>query len=251
MEGLPEEIFQSDINTFPGEDPKITELRRRAREAEERAQAKEEAERARERKREQAQVKKVMEMHGVEAEPVKRSTRGKKAPQDPVAAEVKASKHRQLMAQKIRLYWDKLGHRLQGSAPKVLPKSEEQLADMLAEIEAQLCSNGGIEQAGALYINACMAVEKVSQHFDIGFDLAGPGVSFSATVAHNKAQWQDLVTEVAISNAEWFMVGAGKRLLATTIQMMMACSNANRAGAAMAQGTKAPSDKMKEEADEL
>jgi len=253
MQTLPDDLFQHDVQTFPTEDPKIVELKRKAAEQEKKRQKQDELERERERKKEAAQVKKVMQQHGVEAEPAKRVTRGKKTAAPPSADEMeaKAAKRRHLMAQKIRLYWDKLGHKLQGNPPKSLPKSEEQLSDMLADIESQLCSNGGIEQAGALYINGCMAVEKISTMFDIGFDLSGPAVSFSATVAHNKKEWADLVTEVAISNAEWFMVGPGKRLIATTIQMMMACSNANRAGVAMARGAQPAPEKMKEEAEDL
>lgn len=188
MQGVPDDLFQSDMNSFPTTDPRITaELAKQHQQAL-KAQKANEAAAAKERKEEAAKVAKAVKM------PVKA----------PPAKVVETVGKREMKAHKIRLYYEKLGHKLSSKCPKTLPKTEEGLDELLAAIECELHSAGGIEQAGGLYLNGLFAFEQFTQQYNpLGLMLSGPAAGLSATVAQNKDKWNDLMTEVAIANAEW------------------------------------------------
>lgn len=241
MQGFPEEIFQGDMQTFPREDPRILESQQKQAQAAKKAQAEEE----KQAKAEAVKFAKAMK----EAPPPKKPAAAKTSGGGDKSADAKRV---ELKRRKIKLYFanEKIAKKLSVKEPKTLPKSEEELDDLLAEIESDLHSSGGIKQAGLMYINGCAALENITQVFNpLGWDLRGPKVSFTQTVAANKEQWEELVTEFAISNAEWFMVGPGKRLLLTTIQMIMAVDSANKAATAIPRAT--ASEGLKAEAAEL
>ncbi len=234
MEEVPADILQYDIQTMPREDPKVAEAIRKNAEKDAKLHAAEE----------KAQAAAVKKATGT-------TTRAKSAPvaSQPSQVDAKAARQREIKLQKIRLYFSKLGHKITVKEPKTLPKSDEEIDALLASIETQLHSDGGIEKAGLFYVSGCASIEQITQVFNpLGWQLSGPSVSFAATVAQNKAQWEELVTEFAISNAEWFMVGPGKRLIATTVQMILAVDAANKARTA---SNKPADDKLKEEAHDL
>jgi hypothetical protein len=167
---------------------------------------------AKERKKDEAMVKKALA-------PIKKEP------------DVSASARRcQLMAHKIRLYYKKLPHCLSTKEPKALPKDEEGLAELLATIETELHSKGGIEMAGKITIGICGAAEQLNQQFNpFGLMLSGPAASFTGSVQANRAEWDDLVTEFAIANAEWFVVSPGKRLIGFMLGLAQAVDAANKA----------------------
>lgn len=222
MQGFPEEIYQHDMQTFPKEDPRIVESQAKQAAAAIKAQQEEE----RKAKADAVKLNKAMK----EAPPPKK-TAAKAGTTD----KSEEAKRIELKRRKIKLYFatEKIAKKLSVKEPKTLPKSEDEVDDLLAEIEADLHSSGGIKQAGLMYVNGCVALENLTQVFNpLGWDLRGPKVSFAATVAANKEQWEELVTEFAISNAEWFMLGPGKRLLMLTVQTILAVDSANKASRA-------------------
>jgi malonyl CoA-acyl carrier protein transacylase len=76
--------------------------------------------------------------------------------------------------------------------------------------------------------------------------LSGPAASLTATVAANKEQWHETITEFAIANAEWFMMGPGKRALMLIAQMVMTVDAANKA--AIVRGSAAPVSEAQQQA---
>ena len=224
MQGFPEEIYQGDMQTFPREDPRIIESQQKQAQAALKAQAEEE------RKAKADAVKLAKAMKDAPA-PKKPAAAGKAAAGDRSAD----AKRIELKRRKIKLYFsnEKISKKLSVKEPKTLPKTEEELDDLLAEIEGDLQSSGGIKQAAAMYLTGCGAIENGVKVFNpLGWDLSGPKVSFTQTVAANRAEWEELVVEFAISNAEWFMIGPGKRLIMTTLQLILAVDGANKAAMA-------------------
>lgn len=121
--------------------------------------------------------------------------------------DVKNVRKRELMAHKIRLYYKLLGHKLSSKEPKSLPKDDEGLAELLAQVETELHSKGGIEGASKLVLGGAFAAEQFNAQFNpFGLHLSGPVASLSGSMAANRADWEELATEFAISNAEWFCV---------------------------------------------
>jgi hypothetical protein len=89
----------------------------------------------------------------------------------------------------------------------------------------------------------------VNQQFDpLGLKLSGPVATLSGSLAANRKEWDDLITEFAISNAEWFIVGPGKRLLAFVVQMGQAVHAANTAAL---NGARAPTEEQRKESEDL
>jgi len=211
---IPDDIFQRDMQTFPREDPAVLAKQAQLNAAAEKQQKAQAAAEAKERKAEEALVKKAMAM------PAKGGSK---------ALDVRAVKQRELMAHKIRLYFKLLGDKLSTKEPKTLPKDDEGLAELLATIETELQSKGGIESAGKLMLGGAFAIEQVNQQFNpFGLMLSGPAASLTSSVAANRSEWNDMVTEFAISNAEWFCVGPGKRLLGFMLQMVQVVDAANK-----------------------
>ena len=64
MEGLPEDLFQFDQQTFPQEDPKIRDAREKSQQKEKQLQAQDEAARKKAEREEAMQVKKALQQHG-------------------------------------------------------------------------------------------------------------------------------------------------------------------------------------------
>lgn len=237
MEGVLEDAFQSDIQTFPGADPREVEAMQKAEAKRARENAAAEKARVAAAKKEAAVVKKIVStpVHKPEAE----------------VSEMARARKRELAAQKIRLYFKHFGHKLSVKEPKSLPKDDSAVFELLAAIETELCSAGGIQQADAMFVHGAAAVEQFTAVYNpLGLQLSGPAASLSATVAANKEQWQETVLEFAIANAEWFMIGPGKRALMLIGQMVMTVDAANKA--AIARGSAAPvSEKQKQEVDDL
>lgn len=234
MEGLPDDIFQHDVNTFPKEDPKIAEMRSKA----EAAYLKE---KAADDKRKATEIKNLEK--AVKATPAKKPVETAKEAKAAASSAAGDFRKRELKLRKIRLYFQKLGDKLSVKEPKTYPKTDEAVDELLAEIESDLHSKGGIQQAGIFYINGCVAIEQISNVFNpLGWDLTGPATSLSATVAANRKQWDDLITEFAISNAEWFMLGPTKRLIGLTVQMILAVDGANKTARARQADAPASAD---------
>lgn len=249
MEGFPEEVFQSDVNTFPRGDPRMEEMAKAAK-------AKFDKEVALEQKRakqDAAELEKAVKATRAKGTPVPTAT----AEKTKTAAAAKGkpgdeAKRYNLKLRKCKLYFTKLGDKIAVKEPKAYPKTEEGIDELLAEIESDLHSQGGIQQAGLWYVNSCVGLEQLSLVFNpLGWDLIGPATSLAATVAGNKKQWDDLVTEFAIANAEWFMMGPGKRLIATTVQMILAVDGANKAAIARGAAPVAANPELVQSASDL
>jgi hypothetical protein len=178
--------------------------------------------------------------------PPKAAAAAAAAPSGPTASSMR---RRDIKLQKIRLYFTHLGHKLVQKEPKSPPKSDQEVDELLSSIECELHGSGGIEKAGVFVVTGAGLVEKIVQQWNpMNWDLSGPAVSFQAAVAHNQVKWNDLVTEFAISNAEWFMVGPGKRLLATAAQLLMAVDSANKVALHKGPGAPAASPDLQAEA---
>ena len=226
---MPNDIYERDTRTMPATDPKAEE--KRLKEFEKKQKEQEKLEKA------AAKMKPATE-------------KPKPEPKAKAAAPSSDERKRQMKLHKIRLYFAKLGHKLQVKEPKVYPKTDEAIDELLLSIKNELESNGGIEKAGMGYLSAVAGFQQFTQQVwnPLNLNLAGPHASFVNTIAGGREQWQDIVTEFAIDNAEWFVMGPGKRLIMLTIQMAMAVDNANKTG--MSKNVPA-SDKMKEEASDL
>lgn len=232
MQAPPDDLFQRD-STIPTEDPAIAA-----------SQAKQRQQYEKDQKAFEAQLKKqeAAEAKRVKADIAKPGHKEK-------AEAVTSVQKKELKCHKIRLYFEKLGGKLSFKAPKTLPSNEAEIDELLTRIECELHSNGGIEQAGSAYLNGMAMLEQVTQAWNpLGLQLAGPAASLSRTAAENKAQWDDLITEFAIANAEWFMVGPAKRILLFTAQLVMAVDGANKAAI---RGAKPASDELKKRAEAM
>lgn len=235
MQAPPEDLFHADTNGFPDTDPAQTAaLKKQAAELEKQRKAQEQRDR------------KLME------EERKRAERMQAMPDAKQKVEIKqADSKRELKLHKIRLYFRYFGDRLQVKEPKTLPKDPQAVDDLLASIEVELQSSGGIEQAASGYQGLLGGIEQVTQVFNpLGLQLSGPVASLGLTVAQNRDKWNDLVTEFAIAHAEWFMMGPGKRLILFTVQMVLAVDQANKAAGAVRRQAP-PSEELQKEAEDL
>jgi hypothetical protein len=197
MEAVPDDLLRHDLSTFPQENPAVLAKQAAVNAAAEKERKQQEAAEARERKAEEAKVKKSLAM-----------PTGKER----ATTQTLDVRKRELIAHKIRLYFKLLGHKLTTKEPKTLPKTDEELLELLAMVETELQSKGGIEGASKLMIGTAFALEQVNAQFNpFGLMLSGPAASLSSSVAANRKEWDELVTEFAISNAEWFV---GKVLIA-------------------------------------
>jgi hypothetical protein len=223
MQAPPDDLFQRD-STIPTEDPGVAANRVKQQQQLKKEQAALEAQEKKRAAEEAKRVKKDMATPGTK---------------EKAAAIVTADK-RELKKHKIRLYYEKLGHKLSSKPPKTLPSDDAAIDELLASIECELHSNGGIEQAGTAYLSGMAAIEQLTAVYNpLGLQLSGPAASLSSTVSQNKEKWDELITEFAISNAEWFMIGPGKRLLMFTMQMVMAVDGANKAAIGMRRNASA------------
>lgn len=213
MEGLPSEIFDHDVKTFPIRDSATA--------------AKLEAQMRKAEMQEEADKKRRGRPPG--------STKDKAAAKEEKRYTVPPPPQQQRKGdiarktQKVRLYFHYLSHKISFAEPKTYPTTHEGLDELLDKIECQLHGEGGIEKAGTVYAMGVAGIEKACEFFNpMGWDLSGPQVSLAAAVAANEDKWKDLVKEFAIENAEWFMFGPGKRLIATTLQLIMAVDKTNK-----------------------
>ena len=237
MEAVPDDIFQHDLHTMPHGDPAVLAKQAQLNAAAEKEMKAREAAQAKERKAEEARVKKAMAM-----------PTGKQRDSQELL-DMKAARARELMVRKISLYYSKLGHKLSSKPPKAFPRDDTALAELLAGIEAELQSQGGVEQAATGLIAFAKVVEQVNATFNpLGLMLSGPRASLASSIEANRKEWDELVTEFAISNAEWFCVGPGKRLLMFVVQVAMAVDSANK-GAVNA--SRVVSQKEKSEVEDL
>ncbi len=180
------DMLTHDVQTMPAADPAVEE-----RLAKEMAKAQ---------KAREAEAKKQRASETKRA-PVQREPAPKK---EASAGLDKAAQKRELKSHKIRLYFSKLGHKLSIKEPKAYPRTDEGLDELLTAIETELHSNGGIEKATMMYASAVTGVEQLMPVFNpLGWQLSGPAASLSQTVIASRDQWEELVTEFAISNAEW------------------------------------------------
>lgn len=216
----PEELFERDVHTMPAADP--------------------------------AALKRMMEdakKQLAEDEKAAVIPKGVKAAAKTKVAVSTDEKKMESTVRQIRLYFAKLPHKISIKEPKSYPKTLAGAQELLWQIQAELRSNGGIEKAAAAYGVACQAIERMTDFINpLGWELHGPAASFSETVLLNQKQWQDLVTEFAIENHEWMCVGPGKRLIATTVQLIFAVDRANKQALA---GRSAPTEEMMAAAENL
>ncbi len=195
MQEVPDDLFRSDMHSFPREDPSVLAKQAQLNAAAEKEQKARAAAEAKEQKAEEARVKKALAL-----------PTGKERAAAAVA-DSKGVRRRELMAHKIRLYYKLLGHKLSSKEPKALPKDDEGLAELLAQVETELHSKGGIEGASKIVLGSAFAVEQLNAQFNpFGLMLSGPVASLSSSMAANRTEWEELATEFAISNAEWFCV---------------------------------------------
>ena len=210
MEGLPSDIFDHDRKTFPMKDSQMeAKLKAQVRKAE---------------VAEEAEAKRRGRPKG--------STNAAKTAQKPPPPPAVAHRHGTIQEKtdKIRLYFHYLSHKISVSEPKTYPTTHEGLDSILSQIQCQLHGEGGIEKAGVMYVAAANGVEKLTQVWNpLGWNLSGPAVSLGQAVSANEDKWKDLVKEFAIEHARYFMFGPGKRLIATTVQLIMAVDQANKA----------------------
>lgn len=203
MEGFDiEDIARQDVATLPRDPPHVLEARAKKEAAEAKAELK-------------AAAAKI-------APKTTRALPKEKPEEDPRA--------NALIAHKINLYRAKFSDKISCKIPASLPKTNAALKELLLEIESELQSKGGIEKADELFCAAAMGIENGTRFFNpLGWQLNGPKASLSATVRSNKSVWEDTVTEFAIANAEYFMVGPGKRLAFIMLQMVLSVDLANKA----------------------
>ncbi len=234
----PNEMVQEDMRSFPTVDPKIT-----AQLAKQKADW--DKQREKERKEEEASAKRAAAAHA----PAKKAAA--KAVEVVKNEDGEDIRKLTLLNMKCHLYFKHFGDRLSVKEPKAYPKTVAGLQELLNAIQVELSSNGGIKNAGTMYVSGIQAVEQLSLQWNpLGLMLVGPKASLSATIAANKKEWDDLVTEFAIEHAEWFMMSSFKRLLAFTVMSVQAVHKANVIAIAGMQQQRA-SDKMKEEASDL
>lgn len=238
MSGLapPKEMVQEDLRSFPTVDPKVTAQLAKQKADWDKAREKE-------RKEEEAAAKRV-------ATAIKPPAKAKAV--DVVKNEDGEDIRKlNLLNLKCHLYFKHFGDKLSVKEPKAYPKTVAGLQELLNSIQIELSSTGGIKNAGTIYQSGVEAVEQLSLRWNpLGLMLVGPKASLSATIAANKKEWDDLVTEFAIEHAEWFMMSSFKRLMAFTLMSVQAVHKANVIAVVSMQQQRA-TDKMKEEAGDL
>lgn len=234
--GVPDDLFVHDVQSFPREDPRMVEQRQKMQQQAEKLQ-----------KAEEAAAKKA------EKEQVAAS-KAKRANAPPPINEAKAEEFRQaklakelaLKQQKIRLYFQKLSHKLQMKEPKVYPKTLEATNELLESVEGELASQTGIDSARQYYFMALQGLEAADKASGYQLGVSGPAVSITQAAANSKKDWEDLITECAIANAEWLMFGPVKRTLAFTARLVMGVRAANQAALSQRQQVPISPDLQKE-----
>jgi len=225
MQAIPDDLFNMDERSFPAPQPTASEKKTQA------AKEKEDAKAAK------------------AATPRTRAApQQQQQPQPQPQQKALTDRQRAVITLKISLYFQHFGERLSFKQPAKLPKDDESLQELLLTIETELSSAGGIGVATQTYLGAVNLIEQGSRYFNpLNLQLEGPVASFSATVAQNRKQWEDIVTECAIANAEWFMVGPVKRLLGVTFMMAQSVDAANKAGLARERPLSAEEKKLADE----
>jgi len=205
--------IQNDIRTFPREDPAVAAAR-----------AKQDAATEKARKAEETANRKIVKA----AASKKKELEQLPTPDETKSAE-KQRRDRELKLLKIRLYFSKLKHKLPNiKEPATYPRNDEDIDALLLSIESTLQSNGGIEYASNMFVSGCGIVEQVSRVYNpTGLRLTGPNISLTQAAVASQKDWSDLVAEFAISNAEWFMMGPGKRLLVFGYQLVTQVDHLN------------------------
>lgn len=242
MSGIapPNEMVQEDMRSFPTVDPKVTAQLAKQKADWDKAREKE-------RKEEEASAKRAAALHGSAKKPAAKTAE--------VAKNEDGEDIRKLnlLNMKCHLYFKHFSDKLSIKEPKAYPKTVAGLQELLNAIQVELSSAGGIKNAAAIYQSGIEGAEQLTLRWNpLGLMLVGPATSFSQTIANNKKEWEDLVTEFAIEHAEWFMMSSFKRLVAFTLMTAQTVHKANvMAIVGMQQKQRAASDKMKEEASDL
>lgn len=209
-----DDLAKADMTSFPKEDPADLQRRAKLMVEEDKMRKEQEKERKAAEKAEAVAVKKAQTIKPVatKAEPV-----------PPANADT-------INRVKVRLYYQHCAAKLQSKEPKNLQSiGGKELADLLASIEGELQSHGGVEVASNGFIGAVGAFEVLTQTWNpLGLHLSGPAASLSQTVQTNRKVWDEVVTEFAIANAEWFMMGPGKRMIGVVVSTVMAVDKANK-----------------------
>lgn len=203
------DLARMDMQSFPTEDPKAAAKRHKELEKQ-----RKEDERARKQPSKRAQALGEKPTPKAKAEPAELND---------------VDRERVILTRKITQYFAKLKHKISVSKPRAMPTDVAKLRQLCLAIETDLSASGGVDACATMYLNGCAAVERLAPLLPWDIQLSGPAASFTGTVMANKAQWDDLITEVAIQHSEWFMVSGFKRLLMMTGQMAMQVNAANRA----------------------
>ncbi len=236
--GLIQELFQGDLHSLPGaQDPAVTAKLAAAA-----------AKEQKERKAAEAAAAKAQKPPGVVR------TTAAAAPKSTAPNPTTIRQLNDAKLHKIRLYFGTpaTAKKLSIKEPKPYPKTEEEIDSLLRAIENELASSGGIQQAAVGYLTAINFFEQFTANTwnPLQLDLTGPQITVTQAFVQNRAQWDDILTEFAISQAEWFMVGPFKRLLFTTASMIMTVSDTNKMAKAMRAAAPA-SENLKEKSAEL
>lgn len=215
-----EQIAQETVRSMPAGDPKQAAIAEREANA-----ARKKAEEIRKR---EAKEQKLTEQRMAALD--KKSPESKAAKKTPEQLEAQMT----LDLHKIRLYYEKLSHKLSSKAPKQMPRTPEGARQLREAIECELQSTGGIETAGALYMTSLQVLEHVTTHVwnPLNLQLSGPRVSLSAAAQQNSAALNDLVTEFAIGHSEYFMAGPLRRLVQFTLTLAVQVDQINKGTAA-------------------
>lgn len=230
-----EEIARETVRSMPAADPKVVAQM-------EREQAKKQKQAEEARKKEERDAKLAQQrMAALD----KNSAQSKEAKKDPKTLEAEMT----LNLHKIRLYYEKLGHKLTSQMPKTLPKTPEAARVLKDAIECELQSTGGIESAAGVYMTGVQLFEQSTQFFNpLDLQLSGPYISLTQAAAQNQDKLNDLVTEFAIQHSEWFMFSPLRRLVHFTITMAMQVSAMNKQGIT---GSKPAPEDLRQQAQKL
>jgi len=132
-----DEIAKMDMTTFPREDPVTTAKRQK------------EADKLREMQKQESRA---------ENSTAKRVSKAKrKSVSTPAAALGGDQRERVIILRKLSQYYAKLGKKINVAKPRTWPSDLKKLRELLLSVETDLAANGGIDQAGALYIQGVVA----------------------------------------------------------------------------------------------
>lgn len=147
-------------------------------------------------------------------------------PEEPV--EPKSVQWRANHIRMINRYFQHFGEKISLPKPKNVHKfTDDQLAELIAQIELDLGSEGAMDYLTAAYSSGMYGLEKLHYAWNpLKLDLRNLGAIADSPV--QRKTWEELLLEFSIKHDSWLSVGIEKRLIVYTANLVMTVNSFNK-----------------------